>query len=112
MKKIAVFAKVHDPRCQGVAYELVEWLVARGLEPLVESHLARHLSNAVGIESSAIPDQADLVVVLGGDGTLISTARLIGERNVPIVGVNLGSLGFLTEITLDELYPTLECCLA
>jgi NAD+ kinase len=112
MKKIAVFAKVHDPRCLGIANELVDWLVARGLEPLVESHLARHLSNIAGTESAAIPAQADLVVVLGGDGTLISTARLIGERNVPIVGVNLGSLGFLTEITVDEMYQTLECCLA
>ena len=112
MKKIAVFAKVHDPRCQGVASELVDWLTARGLLPLVESHLARHLSNAVGIESAAIPDQADLVVVLGGDGTLISTARLMGDNCVPIVGVNLGSLGFLTEITVDELYPTLELCLS
>ena len=111
MKKIAIFAKVHDPRCQGVAEELVAWLLARGLDPLVEPHLARHL-NVPEIEGSdAIPAQAELVVVLGGDGTLISAARLIGERQVPILGVNLGSLGFLTEITLDELYPTLESCL-
>jgi len=111
MKKIAIFAKVHDPRCQGVAEELVAWLLARGLDPLVEPHLARHL-NVPGVTGSdAIPAQAELVVVLGGDGTLISAARLIGERQVPILGVNLGSLGFLTEITLDELYPTLESCL-
>jgi NAD+ kinase len=112
MKKIAVFAKVHDPRCQGVASELVEWLTARGLHPLVDAHLARHLLLPCGIDSARFPEQADLVVVLGGDGTLISAARLIGGRDVPILGVNLGSLGFLTEITLEELYPTLERCLA
>ena len=111
MKKIAIFAKVHDPRCLGVAEELIGWLDGKGICPLVEAHLARHLNCRFSVESHEIPDQADLVVVLGGDGTLISVARLVGDRQVPILGVNLGSLGFLTEITLGELYPTLECCL-
>src|SRR5512145_2091396 len=106
MKKIAVFAKVHDPRCQGVAGELFRWLEERGYEPLIEAHLARHL-NYRGVIAEEIPAQADLVVVLGGDGTLISTARIIGERNIPILAVNLGSLGFITEIALDKLYPAL-----
>jgi len=110
MKKIAVFAKVHDPRCQDVAVELFRWLEERGYEPLIEAHLARHL-NCRGVAPEEIPAQADLVVVLGGDGTLISTARMIGERNIPILAVNLGSLGFITEIALDELYPALEKCL-
>ena len=111
MKKIAIFAKVHDPRCLGVARELVTWLEAKGLEAMVEAHLARHLQYSSGIEPEEIPASADLVVVLGGDGTLISVARLIGDREIPILGVNLGSLGFLTEITLDEMYPALERCL-
>lgn len=111
MKKIAIFAKVHDPRCLGIAEELVEWLVAKGLTPLVESHLARHIDCRYPVERDDIPEQADLVVVLGGDGTLISVARLVGDRQVPILGVNLGSLGFLTEITLAEMYPALERCL-
>lgn len=110
MKKIAVFAKVHDPRCQGVAGELFSWLEKRGCQPLIEAHLARHLG-CPGVAAEDIPSSADLVVVLGGDGTLISTARIIGERDIPILGVNLGSLGFLTEIALDELYPALEKCL-
>jgi len=111
MKKIAVFAKVHDPRCQDVAVELFDWLHERNCLPLIEAHLARHLG-CQGVAAEDISSRADMVVVLGGDGTLISTARIIGERDIPILGVNLGSLGFLTEIALDELYPALEKCLA
>lgn len=111
MKKIAIFAKVHDPRCLGIARELVAWLEAKGLAAMVEAHLARHLRHPAGVEPEEVPGSADLVVVLGGDGTLISVARLIGDKEIPILGVNLGSLGFLTEITLDEMYPALERCL-
>ncbi len=107
MKNIAIFAKVHDPRCQDVALQLISWLRGRGLVPLVEAHLARHIGFTETIIND-IPDKTDLVVVLGGDGTLISVARLIGDREVPILGVNLGSLGFLTEITLDELCASVD----
>jgi NAD+ kinase len=109
MKNIAIFAKVQDPRCQGVAIELVQWLRGKGLTPLPEEHLARRIGFGEEIAADIL-DRAELVVVLGGDGTLISVARMIGERGVPIFGVNLGSLGFLTEITLDELYPALDSC--
>lgn len=112
MKQVAIFAKVHDPRCQGVASELVTWLEERRCQPLVDTHLARHVGYARGLTEKQIRDRAELVVVLGGDGTLISVARLFSSRQVPIVGVNLGSLGFLTEITVEQLYPVLEQCLA
>jgi NAD+ kinase len=115
MKKIAIFAKVHDPRCLGVAEELTEWLYQRGIATCVEEDLFRQLrqpSRAQSAVSSEVAHGADLVVVLGGDGTLIGAARTVGSREVPILGVNLGSLGFLTEITLDELYPAMERCLA
>ncbi|MDK9717415.1 MAG: NAD(+)/NADH kinase [Trichlorobacter sp.] len=112
MKQVAIFAKVHDPRCQGVASELVTWLEERKCQPLVDTHLARHVGYARGLTEQQIRDRAELVVVLGGDGTLISVARLFSSRQVPIVGVNLGSLGFLTEITVEQLYPVLEQCLA
>jgi NAD+ kinase len=111
MKNIAIFAKVHDPRCQDVALQLIAWLRGKGLTPLVEAHLARHIDFREAVIGD-IPDNTDLVVVLGGDGTLISVARLIGEREVPILGVNLGSLGFLTEITLDELCASVDSFLS
>lgn len=110
-QNIAIFAKMHDPRCQVVANDLITWLQARNCLPLLESHLANLIGYPNGISEEEIREQAELVVVLGGDGTLISVARLFSGKDVPIVGVNLGSLGFLTEITVDELYPLLEYCL-
>ena len=111
LHNVAIFAKMHDPRCQGVADELVSWLEQRGCQALVDEHLARHIGKLDGLSHEEIREQAELVVVLGGDGTLISVARLFSGKTVPIVGINLGSLGFLTEITLEELYPRLEKCL-
>ncbi len=108
MQNIGIFAKIHDPRCRVVAGELVKWLETHGLNPLVEEDLARDLGLRGWTEGSVVSAKADMIVVLGGDGTLISVARQVGEREVPIMGVNLGSLGFLTEITLDGLYPALE----
>jgi NAD+ kinase len=75
----------------------------------------RYLSQALGwprVEDRDLASQADLVVVLGGDGTLIYTARLLSGRGVPILGVNLGSLGFMTEVPVDELFPVLDEVLA
>ncbi|MDD5285720.1 MAG: NAD(+)/NADH kinase [Desulfuromonadaceae bacterium] len=111
MQNVAIFAKMHDPRCQGIASDLIQWLEARDRLPLVEPSLARLIGHPDKVTEEEIRDQAELVVVLGGDGTLISVARLFNDRDVPILGVNLGSLGFLTEITVEELYPRLELCL-
>jgi len=110
-QNIAIFAKMHDPRCQVVANDLIKWLQAKNCRPLLETHLADLIGYPDGLSEEEIREQAELVVVLGGDGTLISVARLFSGKDVPIVGVNLGSLGFLTEITVDELYPILEYCL-
>lgn len=112
MQNIGIFAKIHDPRCSRVAGDLVAWATARGMSPLVEERLALHLGIGERLKGFDIAEKADLVVVLGGDGTLISVARLMVDREVPIVGVNLGSLGFLTETTLAEMYPLLENCLS
>jgi NAD+ kinase len=108
VKNIGIFAKINDPRCRGVAGELIQWLQNNNLNPLIEENLAQGLERSDGIQGPLIPPLADMIVVLGGDGTLISVARKVGEREVPIMGVNLGSLGFLTEITLDGLFPALE----
>lgn len=111
IQNVAIFAKVHDPRCLGVARELIHWLEERGCTPMPDEQLTRQLGFRDVLTIGEIREQAELVVVLGGDGTLISVARLFSGKEVPILGVNLGSLGFLTEITVEELYPRLEKCL-
>jgi len=112
IRNVAIFAKVHDPRCLGVAHDLVQWLKKRGCTPLLDSGLVEHLSDNPVFSQDEIKNSADMIVVLGGDGTLLSVARLFVDKDVPILGVNLGSLGFLTEITVEELYSRLEQCLA
>jgi NAD+ kinase len=108
IQNVAIFAKVHDPRCLGIASDLINWLEEKGCTPLPEAQLTRQLVYPKALSDAEVRDQAELVVVLGGDGTLISVARLFSGRDVPILGVNLGSLGFLTEITVEELYTRLE----
>lgn len=108
IQNVAIYAKVHDPRCLGIAGDLITWLEEKGCTPLPEAQLVRELGYHKPISEAEILDQAELVVVLGGDGTLISVARLFSDRDVPILGINLGSLGFLTEVTVEELYSRLE----
>ncbi len=103
LKKIGIYAKKNHPDVEQIASDICEHFKQDGIEVLLEDSLAEQIGQVNGYADEEIPELVDLIIVLGGDGTLISVARLIGERNVPIVGVNLGRLGFLTEITRDEL---------
>lgn len=111
MKRIGIFAKRQNEDAASLAEEVVVWLVERGVEVFVDDPLAATMSSMEGYPGQAIPSLVDMVVVLGGDGTLLSVARLVGDLRTPILGVNLGSLGFLTEITRSELFPMLELVL-
>ncbi len=92
--------------------ELVAWLSERDVSFILDPEAAR-LTEAEGrvLDRMSLPSAVDLVVVLGGDGTLLSVARHCGSYPVPILGVNLGHLGFLTEISAGEMFPVLESCL-
>ncbi len=112
MQRIGVVAKPKKPEAEPVLRNLVAWLRARGLEVVADQEAAAICAEAgPGLPRDEVVAWADLLVVLGGDGTLLAVARMIGPREVPILGVNLGGLGFLTEVTLDELFPTLEVVL-
>jgi NAD+ kinase len=114
MKCIGLYAKRTNPDAIKVAEDLCLWLQERRIEVLVEEELGADICAAnpkieFGTDKADdMPSRVECIVVLGGDGTLISVARSVGSRAVPILGVNLGSLGFLNEITLDELYTQLE----
>ncbi len=112
MKRIGIYAKHNNEDAARLAGEVHTFLRERGCEIFCEDVLAETISVGEGYPPGAIPPLVDLIVVLGGDGTLISVARLVGELRVPILGVNLGRLGFLTEIARDETFETLEQVLA
>jgi NAD+ kinase len=110
IQRIGVVAKVGSPEAAEMAQEMAEWLRRRDLEVALDEATIR----ARGLDGETPFDVAaayDMVICLGGDGTLLAIARTVAP-GVPILGVNLGNLGFLTEITRGEVYPTLVQVLA
>ncbi len=112
IKKIGIISKPRKKDAEPILTELVKWLKGRNIEPLMDQETAGLIDFESSHKRPDLPALSDFIIVLGGDGTLISVARLIGGRGTPILGVNLGSLGFLTEVTLNEVYPLLEKILA
>lgn len=113
MKRIGIVAKTDRDEAKDVVAGLLEWCAARDCVPVLDKETAA-LCPGGGVQATRKPDlpgQVDVLLVLGGDGTLLSMARLVGDLGVPILGVNLGGLGFLAALTVDELYPALESLL-
>jgi len=123
IKRIGIVAKARLHAAAPHLCQIAAWLDARGIEPVFDPDSAA-LAAAAGtagttgtcraIEKEDLPRHVDMVLVLGGDGTLLAMADCIGHAgtDIPILGVNFGSLGFLTEVTLPELYTSLEAALA
>jgi NAD+ kinase len=114
--RVGLTAKRGLDAASGVLAELAGWLEARGVRPVFETDTARLAGLPPGRPTASreeLPRACDLIVVLGGDGTLIGMADRIAAAGseVPILAVNFGSLGFLTEITLPEMYDALEATL-
>jgi NAD+ kinase len=112
MKKIGIIAK-DIPAARNAAKKLTAWLESRGKKVFIDNDTAAAIKKQ-GYDRAEIPALVDMLIVLGGDGTLLSAARHVADAsaNVPIFGVNLGSLGFMTEVSLDELYSNLEKAIA
>lgn len=107
VRRIGIVVKKNRPEALEILRELAVWIEGRGIEVFAE----REVAEAVGLRGmplEAFGEEADLVVVLGGDGTLLYAARALAGSPTPILGVNLGGLGFLTAVSREELFPTME----
>jgi len=116
IKCIGVVVKPNHREAWATACELSEWLKKRGInligQPREEAEKLDLEKCGIGsVETEKFQSEADLIVVLGGDGTMISTSRLMGEREIPVLGINYGSLGYLTEFRIEEMFQALEAIL-
>ena len=109
MKKIAIVAKPAKKELEKLLPELAAWLEKRGYEVIADPDAAKFAPKYAPIPRTELAShKPDLVIVLGGDGTLLAAARSVAKEKIPILAVNLGSLGFLTEVPVSELYKTFE----
>ncbi len=108
MKRIGVITKPNNPEAIKACNEVARWLKERSIEIYVDSAISLDVENIKCCSASELPERVDLIIVLGGDGTILYTARLLNGKKTPILGVNLGGLGFLTAVKRDELYSALE----
>ena len=109
MPLAAIISKPQKHELGTILPELREWLAGRGWSSILDQESAAYLAGAEGVARAEMPGRnPDLVVVLGGDGTLLAAARAFAHTNIPLLSVNLGSLGFLTEVPLADLYATLQ----
>ena len=108
-KLVALMSKPTKSELAKIVPEVVDWLQARGYEVITDRETSNY---SKGLEAMAREEIAKrpvrFVVLLGGDGTLLSAARVLARSDIPVIGVNLGSLGFLTEVTVKELFAAMD----
>jgi NAD+ kinase len=108
MKRIGIICKPDRPEPPEILRDFVPWLRERKIEVYLEEEEIASFEGAQSIPRFEFPSSVDMVVVLGGDGTMLGTARLVAPAGVPVLGVNLGGLGFITEIYTDEIFEAME----
>ena len=112
VKRVGIISKPRKAEVREVVQPLLEWLKVHSIEACIDKETGTILeNNSRCLTRNEMPSQVDLVIVLGGDGTLLAAARALNRKPVPILAVNLGGLGFLTAITRDELIATLNAVL-
>jgi NAD+ kinase len=109
IKKIGLIFKWHDERVPAIVNDIVPWLQARNVEVLIDETTAKQFT----VRTRVVPPEelaanVDVIGVFGGDGTLLHATRLVGSTGVPIIGINLGSLGFLTKFKIEEMHAAFD----
>lgn len=113
IRTVGIISKPRKENLVEVVPPLLAWLRKKGLEFCYDRQTAEAIGDPTGgCLREDVPARVDLLLVLGGDGTLLHAARLLDERNIPVLAINLGGLGFLTSFPLSELYPALELALS
>lgn len=110
--KIGIIGKTSIEKTFELVSALSKWLEDRGVEVYLDKPLAKRSPAGKAAPAEKIPALVDVILVFGGDGTFLGVARLASKHGTPILGINLGGLGFLTEITIDEIHPMMERILA
>jgi len=111
IKKVGIVANIEKENIAGFTGALKKWLEARGIRVALEANIAAAVGGSGGFKLEDLAARADLIAVLGGDGTMLRTARNVAQHPVPIVGINLGTFGYLTEVNLNETYAAFELIL-
>ena len=111
IKCVGVVIKPNHKEAWATADDLAAWLKKRNINLIGKTHGEAEKCGIKTVETEEFQTQSDLIVVLGGDGTMISTARLTGSREVLVLGINYGSLGYLTDFRIEEMFPALEMIL-
>jgi NAD+ kinase len=113
-RTVALIGKYKSPEIAGPLLDLARFLENRGrsvvVDPLTASYIGDHCPPVLSLQD--IGDQADLAIVIGGDGTMLNIARTLAPHDVALVGVNLGRLGFLTDVSMDGMFETFDAMLA
>jgi len=117
IQRIGVVVKRHQPDALQTLCKLTEWLNQKGISLVGGPEIERErIEQETGCAVQVVPEtelatSVDLILVLGGDGTMIGTARMVGDTEVPVIGVNYGGLGYLAEFRIEELFAALESIL-
>lgn len=111
IKKVGLVANIEKENIAGFAGSLKKWLEGRGIKVSLEANIAAAIGGSGGFKLEDLASKVDLIAVLGGDGTMLRTARYVAQHPVPIVGINMGTFGYLTEVNLNETHAALELIL-
>ena len=108
IRRVVMVAKIGSPEGRRIASALADWLERNSVQVVYDETTAAALDRGSGEQSNRLPSDVDLAIVAGGDGTLLSVARSAAPLQIPVLGINFGSLGFLTELQPDEQFAGLR----